>query len=433
MARFHLATFTAEVTPPIGHAMMGGGVPPADRVDDPLFCKGVVLLGPEAPIVLVAIDWCEIRNDAYDAWRKGMADAAHTTPERVLFSAIHQHDTPISDLTAQLILDKNHSKASICDLAFHAQAIKRVASEIRRCLKSTQPATHLGIGQARVHQVASNRRVVLEDGSLSFSRMSATVDPKLKALPEGTIDPWLKTLSFWNEDQPLAALSFYATHPMSYYGKGGISADFVGLARRRREADLPGVPQIYVSGCSGNVTAGKYNDGNPDLRPVLADRVYQGMKEAWEATTRHRLEKATFRETPMALLPRDDPGFTVEDLQKRLVKDPKPFGQCLAALGLSWRQRADAGHKIPLPVVDFGPAVYVLLPGEAYVEFQLYAQSQRPNDFVCVAGYGESATGYIPTDKHIDEGDSNLHDWCWVARGSEGVVKEALRRVLKAD
>src|SRR5205823_3677657 len=135
-------------------------------------------------------------------------------------------------------------------------------------------------------------------------------------------------------------------HPMSYYGKGGVSADFVGMARKRRQADDAGVFQMYASGCSGNVTAGKYNDGAPENRPVLAERIYQGMRGAWKATKRHPLRQIEFRKADLRLEPRDGPGFTVEDLTKRLTSDPKPFGQCLAALGLNWRKRADAGHRI---------------------------------------------------------------------------------------
>ena len=81
--------------------------------------------------------------------------------------------------------------------------------------------------------------------------MSATRDAKVRDAEEGTIDPVLKTLSFWNDDTPLCALSTYATHPMSYYGKGGVSADFVGLARKRRQADTPKVFQMYASGAAG--------------------------------------------------------------------------------------------------------------------------------------------------------------------------------------
>src|SRR4029077_381179 len=129
-------------------------------------------------------------------------------------------------------------------------------------------------GQAKVEQVASNRRYHDMDGRVRFNRMSASRDPLIRAGEEGTIDPWLKTLSFWDDDTPLLALNAYATHPMSFYGRGEVSADLVGMARKRRQADDPKVLQIYASGCSGNVTAGKYNDGAPENRPVLADRLY---------------------------------------------------------------------------------------------------------------------------------------------------------------
>ena len=80
-----------------------------------------------------------------------------------------------------------------------------------------------------------------------------------------------------------------------------------------------------------------------------------------------------------------------------------------------WPRRADAGHSIAIPCLDFGSAQWLVLPGEAYVEFQLAAQRMRPDSFVFVAGYGDGATGYIPTQRHIDERDHNLSDWCWVA------------------
>ncbi len=260
--------------------------------------------------------------------------------------------------------------------------------------------------------------------------MSATRDPTIREQPEGTIDPWLKTLSFWDGDKPVAALSCYATHPMSYYGKGGVSADFVGAARKRRQADDPAVFQVYVSGCSGNVTAGKYNDGSPENRPVLAERLYKAMAAAWKATERHPLKGIDFRSVPLRLGPRRSEGLTVEDLTKRLTTDPKPFGQCLAALGLSWRKRADAGHKIEVPVIDIG-AAQQLLPGESYVEFQLAAQKLRPGSFVMVLGYGECAPGYVPTERAFEEGDGNLRDWCWVAPGAEKAMTEALEAALR--
>jgi hypothetical protein len=168
------------------------------------------------------------------------------------------------------------------------------------------------------------------------------------------IDPWLKALSFWDGDKAVLALSAYAVHPMSYYGRGEVSADFVGLARKRRANDDPAVFQMYVSGCSGNVTAGKYNDGAADNRAVLADRIYTAMVAASKNTKRQPLNAIQFRSEKLRLEPRDGPGFTVADLRKKMESDARPFNQCLAAFGLSWRKRADAGATIDVPAIAFG-------------------------------------------------------------------------------
>jgi hypothetical protein len=425
-----LATFVAEVTPPVGHPCMGGGIAPVKEIIDPLFVHGFALLGLGKPIVLAAVDWCEIRNDAHQRWRNALAEAAGTTPERVLVTCLHQHDAPVADLEAESLLRQHKAAGSVCDLDFHEKAVRRVARAVRAALPGARRITHMGTGQAKVEKVASNRRTLGSDGRPQFGRTSATRDAAIRERPKGTIDPWLKTLSLWDGDRAVLALTCYATHPMSYYGKGGVSSDFVGLARKRRQADDPAVFQIYTSGCSGNVTAGKYNDGSPANRPVLADRIYRGMAAAWEATRRTPLDRVAFRTVPLRLEPRGGPGFTVEDLTRRLTSDPKPFGQCLAALGLSWRRRADAGHMIDVPVLDFGIAQLLLLPAESYVEYQLLAQKLRPDVFVVTMGYGECAPGYIPTEKAVAEGDSNLHDWCWVAPGAERVMTAALRAAL---
>ena len=425
-----LATFTADVTTPVGHGMMGG-LWLSQSVADPLEANGFVLFGgDQPPVVFVSVDWCEIRNEALDRWKAVLAVAAETTPERVMVTAVHQHDAPVADLAAERILRERNLAGTVCDLDFHERAVQGVAKAVRASLKLAQPLTHIGTGQAKVEQVASNRRYTTPDGVIRFDRGSRTTDPVAITADGGVIDPWLKTLSFWNGDQPLCAVSFYAVHPMSYYGQGEVSADFPGLARRQRQVDLPAVKQIYASGCSGNVTAGKYNNGARENRPALAGRLHAAMAAAWQNTVRHPIDGYAYRVTPLRLEPRDRPGFTVADLEQKLATETNHFQQCLAAMALSWRRRADAGHKIEIPVLDFQVAQLMILPGESYVEYQLAAQRTRPDSFVCVAGYGEGATGYIPTEQHIAAGDPNLGDWWWVAPGSEPRMLAAIHQAL---
>ena len=127
---FRLATFSAEVTVPIGHGMMGGAWL-SKKIADPLEAHGLALSGGGKPIVVVAVDWCEIRNDAYARWQEVLAAAAGTTPERVLVSTVHQHDAPVADLEAERLLRARRLEGTVCDPEFHEAAVQRVAKALR--------------------------------------------------------------------------------------------------------------------------------------------------------------------------------------------------------------------------------------------------------------------------------------------------------------
>jgi hypothetical protein len=425
---YQLATFSAEVTIPIGHRCMGVLEIKAKKIADPLLARGFVITGPRPPIVLVSVDWCEIRNDAYQRWREVLAEAAGTVPERVLVSSVHQHDAPVVDLGAEALLAEVGLAGELCDVDFHALALARVARALRAGLDHRHRVTHIGLGQARVEQIASNRRVVHADGRVEFDRGSGSGgDAILGKAPTGLIDPWLKTISFWDGEKPLVALHAYATHPMSYYGRGEVSADFVGMARQRMQDKFPQVLQIYVSGCSGDVTAGKYNDGSTENRPRLAGRLYRAMESAWQQSQRQPLQQVEFRRTPLVLDFHDGGAFTTAALRKQLDdKRASVKSRILAAMGLASRNRLD--RPIELSCIDFGLAQIVLFPAEAFVGYQLMAQQLRPDSWVLSIGYGECWPGYIPTRAAFVEHFGS--SWRWVALGAEARIRAALQRVL---
>jgi hypothetical protein len=426
MPALHLATFTADVSPPLGHPLCGGWIEPARAIDDPLRALGVVLLGPAAPVVLCAVDWCGIRNDAHRAWREALAGAAHTTAERVAVHCVHPHNAPFADLQAQKLLEAVPGAPPSLDRRFFEQAVGQTADAVRAGLKKTERITHLGTGRARVEQVASNRRIVGADGKVRYVRYSATMDPKVRAEPEGLIDPWLRTLSFWDGATPRAALHYYATHPMSYYGDGRVTSDFCGLARDRR-AQESGVFQAYFTGCAGNVTAGKYNDGAPANRPVLRDRMLAALRAAWKATERRPLDGWRWRVEPLTLGQRREPSFGAPESRK-VLEDPKATKAARgnAAFQLAWLARID--RPIELTCLDLGAAAVLHLPGEPFVEYQLKAQELAADRFVCVAGYGDGGPGYIPTDKAYLEG--GYEPTVALARPSEQALCRAVARLL---
>ena len=428
MPASHLATFHADITPPLGHPLCGGWIPSAKAIDDPLRAVGIVLMGEESPVVLCALDWCGLRNDANLAWRQALARAAHTTPDRVAVQCVHPHDAPFVDLEAQRLL-VTAGAPSCVDQTFFDQVVKKTAEALQKSLAMASPVTHFSTGQARVRDVASNRRVLGADGKVEFWRGSSSRDPKARAAPEGLIDPWLKVLGFWNGDKPLAALNFYASHPMSYYGQGHVSSDFCGLARQRRQDDLPGVLQVYFNGCAGNIAAGKFNDGAPENRPVLSERMYAAMKAAWEASKRQPVPRWNWRADAVTFDPRSEAAFG-RAANEALLSDAKATSakRGNAAFQLSWLNRQS--RPVPVGCLQMGHADVLVLPGEPFVEYQLFAQSQRPDDFVCVAGYGDGGPGYLPTRDAYKEGGYEI-TVALAAPTCEEKLKAAIKRLLK--
>lgn len=428
MAMFHLATFTSDVTPPLGHPLCGGWIEPVRGVDDPLKALGVILLGMGKPIVLCTVDWCGVRNEAHWTWREALAQAAHTTLDRVALHCVHQHNAPFADLEAERLVAAIPGAPHSLDLKFFDQVVKRSAEAAQASLAHTRAFNHIGIGRARVEQVASNRRILGDDGKVKFVRYSATKDPKIRDELEGLIDPWLRTVSFWQDAKPQAALHYYATHPMSYYGDGRVSSDFCGLARQKRQEDDPEVFQMYFTGCAGNITAGKYNDGAKANRPVLRDRIYKAMKAAWKATNQFPLANGEWRVEPVTLPARTEKSFG-EAESRMTLKDPQATKakRNNAAFQLAWLKRID--RPIEITCLDLGKALILHLPGEPFIEYQLHAQKLCPDAFVCVAGYGDGGPGYIPTARAYLEGGYEP-TVALAAPKCEEILHQAMRKLL---
>lgn len=430
MPALHLATFAADVTPPLGHPLCGGWIEPARGVDDPLKALGVVLLGQGKPVVLCVFDWVALRNDAHLAVRQALAEAAHTTVDHVTVHAVHPHNAPFADVVAQRLLDQAKGPPSL-DLRFFDKVVKDVAAACRDSLAKAKRFTHIGVGSATIKEVASNRRVLGPDGKVKFTRTSATKNKEAREAPEGLIDPVLRTLSFWDGDIPLVALHYYATHPMSYYGDGRVSADFCGLARQKLQDDDPKVFHAYFTGCAGNVTAGKYNDGARENRVILRDRMHAGMTESLRSTKKSAVDGWEWRVEPVKLPPRREASFGEEESRKSLADEKATKAKRgNAAFQLAWLKRQD--RPIEIGCLDFGGSIFVLhLPGEAFVEYQLAAQKMRPDKSVFVASYGDDGCGYIPTAKAYLEGGYEP-TVALAGPNSEAILLKAMAKLLKA-
>ncbi|MDY0168332.1 MAG: hypothetical protein RBS80_17415 [Thermoguttaceae bacterium] len=429
-AVLRVAVFNVDASPPIGSPV---AYVPARSIEDPLSARGIVLLGAGRPVVLCAVDWIGISNGGYDAWREALAEAAETSPDRVTVHAVHQHDGPRCDFTAEELLAAHGLGGKRFDVAFARRIIEEAAAAIRESVKSARRVTHLGIGQAAVEKVASNRRILGPDGRVRLGRMSASRNPEAIAEPEGTIDPLLRMISLWDGDEPIVCLSYYATHPQSHYRKGDVTPDFPGLARNQFEQELSGVTQIYFTGAAGNVAAGKYNDGSPEARVALTGRMADGMRRAWKSTKKAPIAPADvdWRVEPVHLPPSEylKSGDFETTLADEAAKESDRFS---AASKVAYLRRVQEGCPIELSCLRLNNAYLLHMPGELFVEYQLAAQQLRPDDTVCMAAYGQYGTGYIGTEIAYGQGGYETGAQASnVAPETETVLIGAIERLLQ--
>ncbi|MDA0836708.1 MAG: hypothetical protein O2857_02900 [Planctomycetota bacterium] len=329
----------------------------------------------------------------------------------------------MTDLAAQRLTSR-YGLPEFVNESFLRSCVGQVALFAKDSLNRAQPVTHIARGQAKVERVGANRRINRVEGKVQAMRGSSCQDPALRAMEEGIIDPILKTISFWNNDEKLAAMHYYATHPMSYYGDGCVTVDFAGLARERLTAEQAAM-HLYFTGCAGNIGAGKYNDGSKPVRPALSERMYKAICEA-EGNS-EKVEAESFQwQTELVALP---PGQQLNESGLLAAIADSELSQARrkhAAMALVYLQWVQAGKTIPFTSLRLGDKIRIVhLPGEPFVQYQLFVQEQHPDLFIAVAGYGDGIPGYIPLAHSFEEGGYELSA-SYVAPESEEVMKRVM-------
>ncbi|MEM7312760.1 MAG: hypothetical protein AAF497_06380 [Planctomycetota bacterium] len=146
-AEFSIATFQVDVSPPVGSPL---AYDPTRGVSQPLLAKGIVLQPKaEQPIVLVAVDWLGAANKTQHEFRKALAEAVGSMPQRVAVHTIHQHDAPRCDLSAAEVLARYNMERQHYDAKYIRDCIRRTAEDAKSALGTTETDTcHLS-GRAK--------------------------------------------------------------------------------------------------------------------------------------------------------------------------------------------------------------------------------------------------------------------------------------------
>lgn len=425
-----VACFDLDASPHVGGPL---AYDPCEGIQTPLSCRGVVFLVKPRPVVVCAVDWIGIANEAHDAFREALASAAGTTPDRVAVHTLHQHDAPRIDLTTDQLLAPHGINHHFFDVPWFRDVLQRSKDAIQTSIENPITVTHVAWAQSEVEKVASNRRILGEDGRVKVTRWTASADPVVRGYPTGTIDPQLKMIALYQGETPVVAMTYYATHPQSYYRTGLANPDFPGLARNKRQKET-GVLHVHFNGAGGNIGAGKWNDGRHEQRQILADRMSEGMKSAWQQLQPEPVFESDVQwhsvQTALPAASHLEEKSLVAILQD---DNAKAETRLSAASHLAWLRRCQAGHQVEIGCLTLGTARVLHLPGELFVEYQLAAQKMRPDLFVALAAYGDYGPGYIGTEIAYGQGGYETSDRASrVAPGVEDALMKAITQLLKA-
>ncbi|OGV48369.1 MAG: hypothetical protein A2017_00490 [Lentisphaerae bacterium GWF2_44_16] len=415
-----LAKFKIDVTPPDECAIGFGLGRKTDGCRDPLWFRGIILDDNGKKLLIASIDYCGLMNRAHDELVSMLANAVNTWTELIIIHCIHQHDAPLVNLEINDILDVE---------TFSSEWWRKLCSECaaaaKKALKHTREVKYTGYAERRLHGYASNRRVMNEDGSFKGTRYSRCADEKLKKMPVGTIDPFLRTAAFLDEEENiLASMSFYATHPQVANGRNLFSADAPGEAMRLLEIEFSETFPCFFTGAGGNVTAGKY--ASPDdlegnlirFGKILSDGISGNLKT---------LQKEECRSFDIISETFDFPRKAVKKLRARDVLANENEKLCRAVLQSCDGYKENSTYRARM--FRCGNLKIVFLPGEPFVEYQLYLQSLLPDEFIALAGNCSDNFLYLPLAKSFDEGGYEPRYYCWCTLEIEKKLKNTLKKL----
>lgn len=425
--QIRVATFKTDATPPLGTPWYPS-YKPLDTIEHPLFAKGIIIEDNQKRYVLCAIDWCEIINNSYYRLREEIAKVAKTEANAVFINTVHQHTVPMCNENIYEILAKIENPPPFPAKTAFDPLFQNIVQAVEKAESELEPCDTIEIGSAKVEMVASNRRILQPDGTC-LTRFSSCKDPKLIEAPEGLIDPYLRTLSFKSKKgKPIARLHFYATHPQSFYGDTRSSYDFPGMAREQMEKE-EGVPHIYFTGCAGDIAAGKYNDGTPQAREKLYQRMLSAMQKSVESLQKDTISEIKLKTIPLTFGHRTGEDYSPENLLKKLNDTTRDANYRIGqAMELAWQSRANT-IPIPISALHIGNVSILHLPGEPMIEFQLFAQRIAPNRTVLVGAYGDCGPSYICTEESFKQGGYEPSS-AGCPPSTESKLKDTIQQVL---
>ncbi len=458
MAQLYSGFGYEDITPKLGIHLSGKEVThkrPALSIKDRLYAKASAFQTGDTKICFVGLDLASITEDKVALIKDAVSKENSIPKDAISVFVIQSHSAPgcghfmlDKDLPLDLPEDKEFVRGS--EKEYDEMAVKGAIKACNTALKNLSPVS-MGIKNGMAPGIAFNRRVIGRDGKCIMpfppnnTSISHPVGPTQFLYDEGPADNELGVAIFRDKDMNFkGALNSFTCHPVHLFCSfqyNCISPDWCGVWAKMmmKDNEIESLP-LVLNGCCGNI-----NPIDPWTVNYTLDE-YRTSSKLNELSTKlvnsmeydDEIDTIEYKEIHIPLPYREIPKERLEEAKKIFnanakIEDHLDEDWFFAASTLSSYYEAlrEKEFDYPVQIFKIGKLVVVFMPGEPFVETQLYIKERTKAPYVYVCHCSNKYLGYLAKESAFAHGghECNLLYTYW-AKMKKGNMEKVVDRVV---
>ena len=409
----------------------------AEDILDDLEIVAVALACGETKTLLMTIDNLHIGTKLVQHYQEKISEKTGVAKEAIFIHSTHTHTAGTLELDSKNELVREYTEFTG----------KRFVDAAVFALNDLKPAK-MGWAVGKAPNIAFVRRFRMKDGKV---RTNPGVGNPDILHPIGDIDDRVNVLRFDRENAETIVVANMGCHP-DVVGGNKISADWIGMFRRRLEKSLDNVKAIYFNGAQGdinhvNVNAkdGDFNDTFHDFDDV--DRGYghaRHMGNVMAGAVLQVYDKVNYRDVDtiryaykVSELPSNMPkpedmplAHKYNDLHKAGKDSEIPFkGMELTTVVAEAGRMVRLEHgpetfPLGLSAVVIGPVALLGIPGEPFNGIGRGIKEAEGWEVIMPCCLTNGSEGYFPMQDSYDEGGYEARSSRYKAGTAELIIEE---------
>jgi neutral ceramidase len=386
------AAVEVDITPPTLPIEKPGWIVKilADRVDDPIFAKIVLLESDGKRIGFISLDLLSVRWPEVDRIRM-IGQELGIPKDNLMIAATHSHTGPA---IASPGLARRNPK-------YVDWMIEQIGAALKRAIETLQPG-RIGIASGIEGRISFIRRCIMKDGSV---KTHPKPGPEIRC-PESVIDPEVGLLVVQSlSGKTLGTVVNFTCHPTHNGGEPRLSAGWPGQLSLAIKQSIGGDCVVaFLNGALGDAhhqstIIPDYVDTKERVGQLLAETVVKMLPAVTFADAAAVLSSTRTIQIPL----RDIDGPFGVNMKNRQRFAPDGIYETLIARLRAKKTKRD--HVLAqVQCSRVGEAAFVSLPCEPFTAIGLEIKMKSPFAPTYVVGCANGMVGYVPTRLAFERG-----------------------------